>query len=171
MVKNFSSKLSGQIGENLVVAELGRRGIIATAFAGNVPEIDILAYKDKRSIPIQVKALKDGSLRTRADYYLNIDFDGKTQTVRGKREDINRDLTFIIVKVGERLGEDVFYVCDQGIIQDFVLKEHTAFLQKLGGIRPIKPSSFDCSVHLKDLEGTKNRWELIDKKLDSENAN
>ena len=54
MVKKFSSKLSGQIGENLVVAELGRRGIIATAFAGNVPEIDILAYKDKTSIPIQL---------------------------------------------------------------------------------------------------------------------
>ena len=113
MVKNFSSKLSGQIGENLVVAELGRRGIIATAFAGNVPEIDILAYKDKRSIRIQVKALKVGSLRTRADYYLNIDFDGKTQTVLGKRVDINRDLTFIIVKVGEKLGEDIFYICDQ----------------------------------------------------------
>ena len=171
MVKNFSPKLSGQIGENLVVAELGRRGIIATAFAGNVPEIDILAYKDKRSIPIQVKALKVGSLRTRADYYLNIDFDGTTQTVLGKREDINRDLTFIIVQVGGRLGEDVFYVCDQGIIQDLVLKEHTAFLKKHGGVRPKKPSSFDCSVHLKDLEGTKNRWELIDKKLDSETAN
>ena len=58
--KNFS-KLSGQIGENLVVAEQGRRGILATAFAGNVPDIDILAYKDKRSIPIQVKALRTGN--------------------------------------------------------------------------------------------------------------
>ena len=171
MVKNFSSKLSGQIGENLVVAELGRRGIIATAFAGNVPEIDILAYKDKRSIPIQVKALKDGSLRTRADYYLNIVFDGKTQTVLGKREEINRDLTFIIVKVGERLGEDVFYVCDQGIIQDLVLKEHTAFLKKHGGVRPQKPSSFDCSVHLKDLDSARDAWELIDRKLDYETEN
>tara|TARA_B100000886_G_scaffold339586_1_gene305524 strand:- start:1107 stop:1622 length:516 start_codon:yes stop_codon:yes gene_type:complete len=171
MVKNFSTKLSGQIGENLVVAELGRRGIIATAFAGNVPEIDILAYKDKRSIPIQVKALKDGSLRTRADYYLNIHFDGKTQTVLGKREDINRDLTFIIVKVGERLGEDVFYICDQGIIQDLVLKGHSSFLKKHGGIRPRKPSSFDCSVDLKDLNGARDRWELIDRKLDSETEN
>jgi len=165
MVKNFSSKLSGQIGENLVVAELGRRGIIATAFAGNVPEIDILAYKDKNSIPIQVKALKEGSLRTRADYYLNVDFDGKTQTVLGKREDINRDLTFIIVKVGERLGEDVFYVCDQGIIQDLVLKGHSTFLKKHGGVRPRKPSSFDCSVNLEDLESFKNKWDLIEDKL------
>ena len=171
MVKNFSPKLSGQIGENLVVAELGRRGIIATAFAGNVPEIDILAYKDKRSIPIQVKALKVGSLRTRADYYLNIHFDGRTQTVLGKREDINRDLTFIIVKVGERLGEDVFYICDQGIIQDLVLKGHSSFLKKHGGIRPRKPSSFDCSVDLKDLDSARDAWELIDRKLDYETKN
>ena len=168
MVKNFSPKLSGQIGENLVVAELGRRGIIATAFAGNVPEIDILAFKNKRSIPIQVKALKDGSLRTRADYYLHIDFNGKTQIVLGKREDINRDLTFIIVKVGERLGEDIFYICDQGIIQDLVFEGHSSFLKKHGGIRPRKPSSFDCSVDLNDLDNAKNRWELIDRKLDSD---
>ena len=100
MVKNFSSKLSAQTGENLVVAELGRRGIIATALAGNVPEIDILAYRDKQSIPIQVKALKKGSLQTNAKNYLNIDFDGKTQTILGKNEDINRDLIFIIVKLG-----------------------------------------------------------------------
>jgi len=165
MAKNFSAKLSGQIGENLVVAELGRRGIIATAFAGNVPEIDILAYKDKRSIPIQVKALKSGSLRTRADYYLNIDFDGKIQTVLGKRKDINRDLTFIIVKVGKRLGEDVFYICNMGIIQDLVLKEHSNFLKKHGGVRPRNPSSFDCSVRLEDLEESMGRWDLIENYL------
>ena len=77
MVKIFSSKLSAQISENLVVAELVRWGIIATALAGNVPEIDILAYRDKQSIRIQVKGLKKGSLQTNAKNYLNIDFDGK----------------------------------------------------------------------------------------------
>ena len=166
MVKDFSKKLSGQIGENLVVAELGRRGIIATAFAGNVPEIDILAYRNKKSIPIQVKALKEGSLRTKADYYLNIEFDGKTQTILGKNEDISRDLIFIIVKVGDQLGEDVFYICDQGIIQDLVLQEHSSFLEKHGGIRPKKPSSFDCSVHLKDLENFTDKWEFVENRLD-----
>ena len=43
-MKDFSKRLAGQIGEHLVVAELGRREIIATPFAGNVPDIDILAY-------------------------------------------------------------------------------------------------------------------------------
>jgi len=43
LARNFSTQLAGQIGESLVVAELGRRGIVATAFAGNVPDIDLLA--------------------------------------------------------------------------------------------------------------------------------
>jgi len=55
--KNYSTQLAGQIGESLIVAELGRRGIVATAFAGNVPEIDLLAYKDGTTISLQVKAV------------------------------------------------------------------------------------------------------------------
>lgn len=46
MPRNFNTQLAGQVGESLVVAELGRRGIVATALAGNVPDIDILAYRD-----------------------------------------------------------------------------------------------------------------------------
>ena len=44
MATGLSTKLTGQIGEHLVTAELGRLGIIATPFSGNVPDIDILAY-------------------------------------------------------------------------------------------------------------------------------
>ncbi len=69
---------------------------------------------------------------------MNIDFNGRTQTIIGKKEDINRDLTFIIVKVRDHLGEDVFYICDQGIIQDLVLQEHSSFLKKHDGVRPKK---------------------------------
>ena len=165
MVKNYSAKLSGQIGENLVVAELGRRGIVATAFAGNVPEIDLLAYKDGKSIPIQIKSLKSGSVRTKANSYLKIAFDGQIQKILGRRKDINRDLIFVIIKIGQQLGDDIFYVCKQGTIQDLVFREHCAFLEKNGGIRPRNPSSYDCSVHLENLEDFKGKWELIDEAL------
>jgi len=60
MAKSFKTQLAGQIGENLVVAELGRRGIIATALAGNIPDIDILAYANGKSVPLQVKGQRDG---------------------------------------------------------------------------------------------------------------
>ena len=49
--KNFSNQLTRQISENLVVAELGRREIVATTFSGSVPDIDILAYENRTSIP------------------------------------------------------------------------------------------------------------------------
>ena len=92
---------------------------------------------------------------------MNIDINGRTQTILGKKEDINRDLTFIIVKVGDQLGKDVFYICDQGIIQDLVLQEHSSFLKKHDGVRPKKPSSFDCSVNLQNLKEYEKNWELI----------
>ncbi|NYS25816.1 hypothetical protein HUK65_12515 [Rhodobacteraceae bacterium 2376] len=45
MARNFKTQLAGQIGESLVVAELGRCGIVANTLAGNVPDIDLLAYR------------------------------------------------------------------------------------------------------------------------------
>ncbi len=166
MAKNNSSTLSRQIGENLVVAELGRKEILATAFAGNVPDIDLLAYKDGKSIPIQIKSLRSGSLRTNAKDYLEINFDGEKQEIVGKRSDIDLDLIFVIVKLGQKLGDDIFYICKKSTIQDLVLKEHGNFLKKHGGIRPKNTKSYDCSVHLEKLEEYKDDWELITKNIE-----
>jgi hypothetical protein len=55
--QGLNNKLAGQIGEYLVCAELGRRGLIATPFSGNVPTFDVLATDEQcRTVPIQVKA-------------------------------------------------------------------------------------------------------------------
>ena len=73
--KSFKNQISGQIGESIVVAELGRQGVVATAFSGNVPDIDLLAYYNGMSIPIQVKAQSKGDLSVNAKHYLDIIFD------------------------------------------------------------------------------------------------
>ena len=39
-------------------------------------------------------------------------------------------------------------------------------LKKHDGVRPKKPSSFDCSVNLKNLEDYRARWEVVKNKLD-----
>jgi hypothetical protein len=53
MSKDLRNKLAGQIGEYSVCAELGRRGIIATSFTGNVPEFDlIVADESLKTIPV-----------------------------------------------------------------------------------------------------------------------
>ena len=76
----------------MVVAELGRLGVIATPFAGNVPDIDVLAYANGMSVPIQVKAQKSGAMSVNAKKYLNFQFDGDVQIIKGKVDDIDRDL-------------------------------------------------------------------------------
>ncbi|MDP3960092.1 MAG: hypothetical protein Q8Q26_08545 [Pseudorhodobacter sp.] len=73
MAKSFKNYLSGQIGENLVAAELGRRGIVASILSGNMPDVDILAFRAGKSIGIQVKAFKTGSVSVNLADYLHID--------------------------------------------------------------------------------------------------
>lgn len=79
MARSFKTQLAGQIGESLVVAELGRRGIVATAFAGNVPDIDILAYANDTIVYLKVKAWRTGSVHFNATRFIHIDFEGERQ--------------------------------------------------------------------------------------------
>jgi hypothetical protein len=165
MAKSFKTQLSGQIGEHLVVAELGRLGVIATPFAGNVPDIDVLAYANGKSVPIQVKAQTTGTPGVDAKKYLNIQVEGDKQTVKGKTRDINRELIFVLVKVGQQHGEDEFYVFSQGVVQDLVNAEYRRFLKKHSGVRPRNPKTTHCSYYLKDLVDYKDNWRLITEPL------
>jgi hypothetical protein len=62
MATGREMQLARQVGEHLVAAELGRRGYVATPFAGNVPMFDLLAADIRGyAIPIQVKAIKGPS--------------------------------------------------------------------------------------------------------------
>ena len=146
MGRSFKTQLAGQIGEHLVVAELGRRGIVATPFSGNVPDIDILAYMNGKSVPIQVKAHRKGDISVDAKRYLNIQFDGEIQTVTGKSKSIDRNLIFILVSIGEKAGTDRFFIYKQGFLQDLIYENHTRFLKKHGGIRPRNPKSTHCAL-------------------------
>ncbi|TQM93765.1 hypothetical protein BD293_2414 [Roseinatronobacter monicus] len=96
MPRNFTTQLAGQIGESLVVAELGRRGIVATAFAGNVPDIDLLAYRDGRTIALQVKSVRAGSVSFDAKRYMNIVFDGDRQIITDTAPALDAALIFVI---------------------------------------------------------------------------
>lgn len=90
MATGLSSKLTGQIGEHLVTAELGRRGIIATPFAGNVPDIDILAYANGVTGHIQVKAINKDSWQFDIRRFLNVVLTDKGQIVKGKNKELDR---------------------------------------------------------------------------------
>lgn len=160
-VRNFSNQLSGQIGEALVVAELGRMGIVATAFAGNVPDIDILAYKDGKSTAVQVKAWKTGSVSFDARRFLNIEFDGDMQLVKGIHLNLERLPIYVFVRVAETKAQNEFYVVDQLTLASIVNEGYLAFLNLHGGIRPRNPNTTHNSVTVSQLEPFKDSWDVL----------
>ena len=136
MSRSYKTQLVGQIGEHLVVTELGRRNVIAAPFVGNVPDIDILAFMNGRSVPIQVKAQRKGDMGADGKKYRKIRRDGERQIIEGIATDIDRDLIFALVKVGETTGTDEFYLFTQGVVQDLIFRKYTDFLKKHNGVRP-----------------------------------
>jgi len=109
MATGLSTQLTRQIGEHLVTAELGRRQVIGTPFAGNVPDIDILAFANGISAPIQVKAINGISWQFDVRSFLDVIPTEKGQKVNGLK-DLNRKIICIFVVVGKNLGEDTFYI-------------------------------------------------------------
>jgi hypothetical protein len=159
--RNFSNQLSGQIGEALLVAELGRMGIVATAFAGNVPDIDILAYKDGKSTAIQVKAWKTGSVSFDARRFLDIEFDGDRQRVKGIHPNLERLPIYVFVRLGEKKTQDEFYVVDQLTLAGIVNEGYLAFLDLHGGIRPRNPKTTHNSVTVSQLGPFQDNWDAL----------
>ena len=161
MAKNFKNKLIGQIGEHLVVAELGRRGIVATPLAGNVPDIDILAYANERALAIQVKTIASGAWQLDLRNLLEIELIGKQQVIKGKSKEVNQNRLNVFIRLGEKPGDDRFYIFKMGFLQDKVLANHRSFLAKHNGIRPRSPESMHTIVLEKDLERKCDNWGLI----------
>ena len=126
------TQLSKQLSEHLVAAELARRSIVATPFSGNVPDIDILAFKSGKSIPIQVKSAKTGNItvaNVEKDYLIIKQEEGNFQRVISKKEmpQWKKDLIFVVVFIGENLGEDRFYIWDNSSIQEIIFSNYQYF--------------------------------------------
>lgn len=160
--RKFSTQLTGQIGEALVVAELGRRGIVATSFAGNVPDIDLLAYLDGKTLPLQVKSWRSGSVHLNAARFLKITMEETLQKIHGMDTELDPELIYVFIQIGERLGEDSFFILTQGTLQKIVHDHHFAYLAKHKGIRPRNPESTHMGLSLHDLKVHQDRWNVIE---------
>lgn len=156
MATGRTTQLTRQIGEHLVVSELGRRGYVATPFSGNVPLYDVLAAdRTGRAVPIQVKAINGPSWQFSATTFLSVEVIDGEQIVRGKTTLPDPDLLCIFVFV-RKPGEDEFF-----IFRLRYLQEHFARWYK-SGRRPNNPNSMHCAIWPKDLEQFRNNWELVD---------
>lgn len=161
MATGRSMQLTKQIGEYLVVAELGRRGLIATTFTGNVPDFDILAIDEEyRTIPIQVKTIRGVSWQFDARSFLKIEMNNERQEVAGKTNLQYADFPCVFVKlIGQ--GRDGFYVFRLRDLQDIIDATYRGNLQAKGGVRPRNPKSTHTAVWPEQLDRFKDKWDLI----------
>ena len=155
MATGRSNQLTRQVGEHLVAAELGRMGFIATPFAGNVPNFDLLvANQAGVAIPVQVKAINGPSWQFTANTFLDIQIEGGVQTVLGPRVTPNPQLVCVLVFL-RGAGADEFYTLK---FQD--LQNHFACNYK-GGKRPKNAASMHCAVWPKDLQAFRGWGALL----------
>ncbi len=164
MATGLSTKLTGQIGEHLVTAELGRRGILATPFSGNVPEIDILAYANNITGHIQVKAINKTSWQFDVRKFLNVELTNEGQKIIGLNTDLDKNIICVFVAIGSGLGEDEFYIFKWGWLQNYFFKNYK------GRVPPKNIKSFHCAIWKRDMtehlgiaeEGGCGLWKIID---------
>jgi hypothetical protein len=161
MATGRSTQLTRQIGEHLVAAKLGRLGYIATPFAGNVPDFDLLIADDKgRSIPVQVKAINGGSWQFNISKFLDVEIIDDVQYVKGEQKLTNPNLVCIFVLLSDD-EKDGFFIFRLRALQKYFSKNYK------GGRRSKNPQSLHCAIIPKDLEQFRDNWPLIDKALKS----
>ena len=162
MASGRSNKIIGQTGEYLVAAELGRRGLIATTFTGNVPHYDIIASDEEgQHVSVQVKAGRGSSWQFGdISQYCDITFEGKKQIVGRERECPVRDLVVVFVRIAQD-GDDKFYVLPWTTLRDLLKKKHEDYLAKHNGTRPKSWESMHTAIYEKDLAPYQDDWDGI----------
>jgi hypothetical protein len=179
MATGLGNKLTGQIGEFLVCAELGRQlDLVATPFAGNVPAFDLLVADEQcRSLPIQVKAARGLQWPSRADNWINLQVVGNRQIDQGNRKLDHPSLIYVFVAIAARTetqtgvsARDRFFVLTRQEVQNILAPAYRAYMEgrREPWCRPRNPASFDARLDASQLQGFENNWQLVKRQLEAQ---
>ncbi|HEY7555290.1 MAG TPA: hypothetical protein VIH18_10835 [Candidatus Binatia bacterium] len=157
MATGRANQLTKQIGEYLVAAELGRRGLIAATFSGSVPDYDIVATDAEfRSVLIQVKAVTGGSWQFDIRRFVDVRLEGDRQVVGALAPPVHS--VAVVMVALSRTGDDRFYILPWTKLQEIIVTGYQNYLSRHGGIRPKRVDSFHCQITENDLLSFKDAW-------------
>ena len=164
------NKLTGQVAEHLVCAELGRRGLIATPFSGNVPGFDVVAVDASyRAVPIQVKATRADNWPTDARAWMALEYEPATgvQHYRGLVELAAPDLIYVcvVLRPAGDARRDQFFVLTKRDMRDAYVASYTAWMEPMGWRRPRNQESYDCRFPAARIAAFEDNWALIEQRL------
>ena len=157
MATGRSNQLTKQIGEYLGAAELGRLGLVAATFSGNVPDYDIVATDSAcSSVLVQVKAATGTSWQFDIRRFVDVQLDGQQQVI-GHPVPMSVEIVCVMVALST-YGSDRFYVLPLKTLQNLLIEGHRKYLEKHGGVRPKKHDSFHCAINEQELAPFKDGW-------------
>ncbi len=163
MATGQATKLTSAVGEFLVAAELCRRGLLATPFAGNVPHYDIIASGQSGGhVAVQVKAINDHAWQFDIRKFLDVhmDADGKRQILGAPQREPYPELMCVLV-VLTKTGQDRFFILEWKELQSLLVRHHTEYLSNHNFVRPRKPDSFHTALAISEVEPFENEWHKI----------
>ena len=176
MASGLSNKLTGQIGEFLVCAELGRQlDLVSAPFAGNVPAFDLLVADEQcHSVPIQVKAARGTQWPSRADAWIKLTVVDGEQKDGGDQEIDNPNLIYVFVAISPKVesqqqgsGKDRFFVLTKRDLQSILAPAYRKYMKdrKTPWHRPRNPASFDTRLDASQMAEFEDNWELVRRQL------
>jgi hypothetical protein len=163
MATGQATKLTGAVGEFLVAAELCRRGLLATPFAGNVPHYDIIASGQRGGhVAVQVKAINGLTWQFDIRKFLDVqmDKDRKTQNPGALQEEPFPELMCVLVVLKET-GRDRFFVLSWKQLQAALVSGYKEYLRKHDYKRPKAPGSFHTALKISEVEKFEDAWPNI----------
>ncbi len=160
MATGRDTKLTGAVGEFLVAAELCRRGVLATPFAGNVPHYDIIGSgQDGGHVAVQVKAINGLTWQFDIRRFVDVQMaeDGKQQIFGNLQPEPFPDLVCVLVVLNDA-GVDRFFVLEWKELQRALAKRCKDYLDKHNGVRPRAPGSFHTALAIAAVEEFRDKW-------------
>lgn len=141
----------GRAGEHFVAAELLRRGAYAVTFAGNMPEIDILASNvdQTRTVAVQVKTKRSGTWQTSLKEW------------KQRAPEIGALRFWVFVDLTNAGILPSYYVVPEDWIQRDIDTHHEAYLAKHGGKRATTPTSTHHAISRPRIAQWQDRWDLL----------
>jgi hypothetical protein len=140
----------GRAGEHFVAGEILRRGGHASTFAGNMPDIDVLAAdkQQDRTVWIQVKTKRAGRA-------------WQSSITRGRiREPENSPVRFWIL-VDLAPADPEYYVMPEWWIENDIHEAHSRYLDRHGGQRARTKDSTHHAIPLERVAEWRDRWDLL----------
>ena len=136
-------------GEYFVVAELNRRGAFAVPFAGNMPDIDVLAANSlrTRTVFLQVKTKRSGTWHTTKD--------------KGRKTGPRRssDHFWVFVELPDKVSSPRYWIVPRDDLLEDIYKGVREYRKRHQG--RISPEPPHYGISEKSINHWESRWDLL----------